>query len=170
MGVDTFGAPAKKAEEEPEPELQDEPESCQEGSDDTDMLDVLEGLDLDNLFVDVNEEEEVETLTGIGPWSDAPAPFTWDPGERPQEHRGEGSGGPCCSFASSALEIGCANGTALPVQWPASADQHRVLITTYATEHVHSFARYTLPLNAHWAKRFNHSLVIDTRARATGGS
>ncbi|CAL1148748.1 unnamed protein product [Cladocopium goreaui] len=147
-----------------EPETQNEPESCQDASDDTDVLDVLEGLDLDNLFVDVNEEEEVETLTGIGPWSGTPAPFTWDPGERPQEHRGEGW--PCCSFASSVLEIGCANGTALPVQ---PADEHRVLITTYATEHVHSFARYTLPLNAHWAKRFNHSFVIDTRARATGG-
>ncbi|CAE7666331.1 RIOX1, partial [Symbiodinium sp. CCMP2456] len=41
--------------------------------------------------------------------------------------------------------------------------------TPYATEHVHSFAQYSLPLNANWARAFGHSFVVDARARASGG-
>lgn len=35
----------------------------QDASDDTDVLDVLEGLDLDNLFVDVNEDTSHQHTT-----------------------------------------------------------------------------------------------------------
>ncbi|CAK9060515.1 unnamed protein product [Durusdinium trenchii] len=80
---------------------------------------------------------------------------------------GQPMGTECCS-GDAERQILCANRTA-PMGQSELCDKHRVLITTYATHHVHSFARYTLPLNANWALRFNHSFVIDTRERADGG-
>eukprot|EP00434_Breviolum_minutum_P013917 symbB.v1.2.012274.t1/scaffold845.1/size159878/4 len=143
-------------------------------------MDILEGLDLDKLFVDVpfqdgplyehhfTDQQEPETETAIGPWSSGvAAPLVWDAGG-PQEidpEQGIGLGVRCCNAASAELQIRCANRTAEPLPQPTSCDPQKVLIVAYATEHVHSFARYTLPLNANWARRFNHSFVIDTRER-----
>ncbi|CAJ1441210.1 unnamed protein product [Effrenium voratum] len=133
---------------------------------DEDPLSALEGLDLDQLFVDVDEDVP---LASIGAWEPT-VDFVWEfpeegQGQEGQEGHGEGL---CCQPLSAEQQILCSNGTASPFAGRPS-DEHRVLITTYATQHVHEFARFSLSLNANWAARFDHSFVIDTRDRATGG-
>eukprot|EP00929_Paragymnodinium_shiwhaense_P012024 TRINITY_DN11860_c1_g1_i2.p1 TRINITY_DN11860_c1_g1~~TRINITY_DN11860_c1_g1_i2.p1 ORF type:complete len:1227 (-),score=225.45 TRINITY_DN11860_c1_g1_i2:294-3974(-) len=82
---------------------------------------------------------------------------------------GESRFADCCGSSSAKEQVACANRTA-PYQTASSkVDGDRVLIVTYATAHVHSFARYALAINANWAKRHQHSFVIDTRKRAQDG-
>lgn len=78
----------------------------------------------------------------------------------------------CCSAVSGKTHVRCANETAPPhrSETPLPDENlNKVLIVTYATPHVYGFARYSLAVNANWARRFGHSFVVDGRDLATDG-
>ncbi|CAE7228685.1 RIOX1, partial [Symbiodinium microadriaticum] len=145
-------------------------ESAEAGSE----ADLLLGLNLSDLFADV-EEATMGSEPGA-PWGDdetMTTPFIWDTPEEPSlpdphmERALPEGRHVCCGRKTATAALLCANSTVPPLGEPV--DELKTLIVTYATEHVHSFAQYSLPLNANWARDFGHSFVVDARARASGG-
>ncbi|CAE7283367.1 unnamed protein product, partial [Symbiodinium sp. KB8] len=111
------------------------------------------------------------------PWGDdetMTTPFIWDtpeepslPDRRPNARMEMRKSHAVMASEDPHMERALPEGTVPPLGEPV--DELKTLIVTYATEHVHSFAQYSLPLNANWARDFGHSFVVDARARASGG-